>query len=596
MSNRIQYLVITSLTSIIVAISLLMAFFYSESHNQKSFMVNAQESYSWQTSQLLISYQKLRISVLQELQQHNSPPLSVRVHLAIFSSRVDALQADSQFSADLARSDGFLAAFRTINHTRNQLQSLVDRQTPADKATLQTISLALLSIKDPVTLVSLIGRRLEVQHAEFIKTRDRHNEHQLGVMQIALFCCFSFLVMFLWQQKYLARERTRRLACAEEAKCLAESASKAKSQFLTTVSHELRTPLQAVLGAVSLLEGTATAENNPTIISIIKQSSYQLNSLVEDLIDLSRLENQQLKLHLAQFSFQQWSSALTALLQPQANQKQLKFDCFGKNMPDTLIFDRTRLDQIVANLVMNAVKFTDTGFVRIEYAFIPALLAHHGVLQIKVSDSGSGIADADSKAIFEPFTQLHHFSTSKEGMGLGLAIVAQLVKLAHGGITLTSTPGLGSVFSVRLPVEVPAEDPIWSPPLCGAPSLNTPERSATRILLVDDDASLRMVMALFIKEMGYEYDVAENGLDALQQLASYRYAAIVTDIQMPLLNGFDLARQLRARPQAQIPIIAITAFAQSLVDENDARLFDLVLYKPIERSDLQRALLRLIVS
>ncbi|TDR80172.1 ATP-binding response regulator [Paludibacterium purpuratum] len=597
MSHRFHYLIIAFLISIIMAMLFLMSLLYFENNRSRKFVVDAHESYYWQTSQLLISYEKLLVAVQKEMIDENIDVSSVDLKIGIFLSRVDMLVADTKYAKELTANEGFSDAINKIISTRNKLESQVHGLKKFDKSALQAVSHALFSIKNQVNQINIIGRKLAVRYAEISRANDRYRENQLRLMQFSVICCFAFLVISVlklrWQQKK-TKEQTRCLELAEKAKCIAESTSKAKSQFLATVSHELRSPLQAVLGAVSLLENTAMANQHSSIVGVIKESSCQLKKLVDDLIDLSGLENRQLKLNMAPFVFFDWRMSIFESLRPHAELKKLEFYSCSENVPDQIIFDRERLSQIVSNLVLNAIKFTDVGFVKVEYSFVMELPPRQGLLLLKVSDTGCGVADVDADAIFEPFTQLSKFETSKDGMGLGLAIVANLVRLAHGTISMTSHLGTGSVFCVSVPVEIPVEETARSLPLV-CETLSTAHASdSLRILLVDDDAALRMVMSLLVKDMGYECHTASNGQEALNLIEQNNYAAIVTDIQMPVMNGYELAKKIRVMQQFNIPVIAITAFPQSFVDENGSHLFDEVLYKPIEKQDLERVLQSLI--
>lgn len=356
-------------------------------------------------------------------------------------------------------------------------------------------------------------------------------------------------------------------------------------RLLATVSHDLRSPLQAILGSARLMEAPVTEFQRRGHVRVILEATEQLRRLVDDLVDLGRLDNQQMTLAPSPFSLPEWVAAIAEGFRPQAERKGLFFTVRSKNLPEAIEFDRTRLSQMMSNLLSNALKFTERGGIEfyVKYVSDPEVTSS-GRLEISVKDTGQGIAPADQTRIFHPFVQLPPNDGPREGMGMGLAIVQRLVKLAGGSVRVASTLGKGSTFSLSLPareVELPparVERPLAIPV--------QPQLGLKRILLVDDDPRIRFVLGEIVQSMGFACDTASNGQAGLEMAQPGRYAAVLTDIQMPDMDGFAFAHALREQPAPRAAIIAVTAYTNSLQHDARASVFDRVLSKPVDRDEL----------
>jgi signal transduction histidine kinase len=354
--------------------------------------------------------------------------------------------------------------------------------------------------------------------------------------------------------------RNRELAAAHEQ---AEAANRAKSQFLGTVSHELRTPLNAIFGMTDLLRDSGLEGDQLRQLAGIETASRQLTRLVGDLLDITRIEEGVLAVNPAPFELQvaleqlceRWSS--TARTKGLALQRQL-----GPGLPAWVLVDGGRLTQVLSNLLDNALKFTEHGWVR-----LVARAGPRGVA-FEVQDSGRGIAPDDLPFVFERFER---GSTGRSdvlpGVGLGLTICQQLVGLMGGRIQVSSELGLGTCFTFELPLEAldgPSSHAVEAAPQpAPAPPSAEPEFSDVLVLLVEDDPASRYVAQRLLESLGCEVVTAVDGRDALDRLGRGRYDLVLMDCQMPYLDGLEVTRRFRASepPDRHTPIVALTAYA-----------------------------------
>lgn len=365
-------------------------------------------------------------------------------------------------------------------------------------------------------------------------------------------------------------ERTAKLHAALEQ---AQLASRAKSQFLANMSHELRTPLNSLLLLARHLADNSSGNLTSKQVeyaNLIAQSGNDLLDLVTDLLDFARIDNGRLELHIERVLFPDLISAVKRTHQHVAQQKGLGFDVeIAASVPATMLTDPLRLQQILRNLVANAIKFTHAGSVvlrvrRAESGWSPAhpvLSRAEAVLAFDVVDTGIGIAPEKIERIFEAFMQADTGTARRYGgAGLGLAICRQLVDLLGGEITVASTPDQGSIFTLWLPVNHigPA----------GAGAEAAVAKSAKvglegrTVLVVDDDLRNRIALGAVLEQAGVRVVQAENGQAALDRLAaSQDIELVLMDIMMPILDGYAATGAIRARGQTALPVIALTADA-----------------------------------
>ena len=350
----------------------------------------------------------------------------------------------------------------------------------------------------------------------------------------------------------------------ERASKAAQAASEAKSQFLANVSHEIRTPMNGVLGMAQLLMETNPSPDQREYIDTIRDSSQLLLTIINDLLDLSKIEAGQMTLDVKAVDAQTFIEGTTSLVESALAQKGLAFECIVEPaVPQSFRCDPNRLSQVLLNLLNNALKFTDRGRVQLIVSGSD-LGGGRSLLSFQVTDTGIGISQEHLERIFLPFNQGDTSSTRKYGgTGLGLTISRRLVEMMGGSISVVSAPGKGSIFTFTARVEaVPAVAAVKLEERIDA---NLARRYPLRILVAEDNPVNQKVALMVLGKMGYAADLAANGREALERLREHRYDVILMDVQMPEMDGLTAARAIRSEfPRDHQPlIIALTAHAMN---------------------------------
>ncbi|HTX05009.1 MAG TPA: two-component regulator propeller domain-containing protein [Steroidobacteraceae bacterium] len=411
------------------------------------------------------------------------------------------------------------------------------------------------------------------------------------------------------ERRHQARERERLEAeVAARTRELSESnrqladAARAKSDFLDRMSHELRTPMNGVVGMTELLARTPQSATQARLTQTIRSSAQVLVRIVNDLLDLSRAQAGKIALEKLPIDLDHILDECANLFSATTQAKGIRLDVRppARRAPEgrSLIGDPFRIRQIVMNLVGNAVKFTDHGEIRV-HADIELLEADRATVQITVADTGIGMDAGTVEKIFHPFTQADE-STSRRfgGSGLGLAICRELAQLMGGRIRVESTPGVGSTFHVRLPVEIGAAERQPTEAAVIASAASPPVAAAAiggHVLLVEDDAVNAAVAQGYLDSLGCSYVWAKDGAEALARSATGRFDLILMDLNMPGFDGYETARLMRERAGSgrPVPIIALTAHTPSQVFARCAAAgIDDVLSKPCTLEDCERLLRR----
>ena len=374
-------------------------------------------------------------------------------------------------------------------------------------------------------------------------------------------------------QSVLAIQNARLFREIEEKSRQLEIASQHKSQFLANMSHELRTPLNAVLGYTEmLLDGVYgdVSDEAQEILQYIRSNGEHLLALINDVLDLSKIEAGQLRLAIDEYTLEAVIEAVVAVAQPLAHAKGLDLKVsLARDLPIGR-GDGRRLTQVLLNLVGNAIKFTDAGSVEITAG------ASGANFEVAVADSGPGIAASDHERIFDAFQQVDNSSTrERKGTGLGLAISKRIVEMHGGTIAVErrrdAVPRSGSPSRcMRIPSWRPPDEPGPSPPRARACRTESPDArgrsrggcAMKRILVVEDTWHNRRILRDLLTRAGFEVLEAVNGEEGVAQAELHRPDLILMDIQLPVVNGYDATRRIKGNPDLHhIPIIAVTSYA-----------------------------------
>ena len=412
---------------------------------------------------------------------------------------------------------------------------------------------------------------------------------------------------------------------AEAARAEADRASRAKSEFLASMSHEIRTPMNGIIGFSDLISVDNLPEEERDYVSLIKGSAVGLLGIINDILDLSKVEAGKLELHSELFSPKRVVTQLLRTLQPRASAKGLALrEQFADDLPTHARGDPLRLRQVLLNLLGNAIKFTDSGYISVSVRLLA--LDRHATLEFTVSDTGNGIAADDLARIFQPFEQAGSPSSHKvPGTGLGLTISTRLVQLMNGELSVESRLGKGSDFKftavfdavnvgeirqgIDPEIDTHATDRsagASSAPLAprglpavadGASPLAAKPVSRPLVLLVEDNPVNQLVATAMLTRIGVDFIVANNGREGVQMARQEGIALVLMDLEMPDINGLDATRQIRANEaemgKTAMPIVALTANAmegdkQACIDAGMVAFMS----KPYQLNELQQMLRR----
>ncbi|AIW14143.1 ATP-binding protein [Vibrio tubiashii] len=373
-----------------------------------------------------------------------------------------------------------------------------------------------------------------------------------------------------------------------EAREGAEQANDSKSRFLASMSHEIRTPMNGVLGILNILEETKLTDEQKKLVNTATESGHFLLSVINDILDFTRMESNTLILEDKPFDFRHCVESVVDSFSPTASNQNLILHCYIEGtVPSKVSGDKNRVKQILLNLIGNAIKFTHEGSVTIKVRS-EAVTQNKAKIVCQIQDTGIGISKSAIEYLFDEFTMVDQtYSRSKEGSGLGLAICRRLCNLMDGEVSVESEPGIGSTFTFDITLAI-ADDLITSPTT--TPKRQELLRPDARILVAEDNKANQLVIREMFKRVGLSIDIAENGKHAVSMVQEYQYDLIFMDISMPEMDGMEACQAIRHLEDdhtANLPIIALTA--HSLAGDKEKFLasgMDDYLSKPLRLSQL----------
>lgn len=479
-----------------------------------------------------------------------------------------------------------------LRKAQNQLLSLCSDSSFTSEATQVFYDENIVPRLDE--MVRITDSMIAGSQTKFSEFEQLARKSQLGTIvlsTILMIAVISALLIYLYilRNKSIQEDKMRQVL--SEALKSAQNANAAKSQFLFNMSHDIRTPMNAIIGMTAI---AGIHINEPAKIkdclSKITASSKHLLSLINDVLDMSKIENGKIAMNREEFSLPDLFQNFLTIIQPQANAKQLELDIRVSNIErERVIGDTLRINQILLNIVGNAIKFTPSGGkICLQICELSPQYNGYGTYQFTISDTGVGMSADFLEQIFVPFEREHTSTDSGiEGTGLGMAITKNIVDMMNGQISVTSTPGKGTTFVVTLSLKLQK---------CEEETFDFSQLSELRSLVVDDDADVCENTARLLQEMGMKSEWVLTGAEAVEKVTASQkinqgYHSVIIDWKMPEMDGLETTRRIRSIIGDKIPIIILTAYDWTEIEE-EARAagVNAFLSKPLFKSRLYQVM------
>jgi len=435
-------------------------------------------------------------------------------------------------------------------------------------------------------------------YAENISIQANKNNKNLVLGMLALFAVLVIIAVYIsiTVTRYVTRNHQELILkneLLEEARDAALSATRAKSAFLATMSHEIRTPLTGVIGFAEVIyDSSINSEKRAELTSLIIKSGRHLLGIINDILDLSKIESNKIELERIELDFVKLIQEIRFLIEPQVTEKGIAFSIeYSLPVPKNIIGDPLRIKQILINLCSNAIKFTDIGKISLLISYD----SDHHLLFIDVVDTGIGMTKEQTEKVFEAFQQADSSTTRKYGgTGLGLSLTKQLVELMGGSIKVESVSGVGSRFRIGIPYTAPETPLLVQNQLQIKHKKEVSRHNLSRVsglvLLAEDNSTNQELLTLLIENIGANVDVVENGKQAVEQALSGTYDLILMDMQMPVMSGLEAVQELRLS-EYMGPIYALTANVLKRDMEKCLNAgCDGFLTKPVDREHLNQVI------
>ncbi len=561
-------------------------------------LTGSYDGFYWDAAQLQIAYARFENQLLlyQAGVDDDYQRLTLRYQLLQSKLHVmegSTLRLTTQVALVQRQLDEIHALDRMLTELAPQVASL-----PNDRSGVNRIVAQLRQHWNEVNDLALSRRFADVADREAMN-RDYIDKRRLlfagGMILLLLSAAATLLLVVNGRRRTrLMHQQHAALEAEHQASRAAREASLAKDAFLGMISHELRTPLHAIVSSIELLGFNYHSEADRKVIQRLETAARHLEAQMKDLTDYARLGAGKLELRHEHFEPRELLASIVDEHAMSAAARGLTLESEASGVSGLVDSDPHRIRQIVNNLVTNAIRYTETGTVRVKLMQRPALLS------FIVSDTGPGVPQAQIPLIFEEFTQLDSSRTRRfEGAGMGLAIVQGLVRLFGGSVEVSSMVGEGTTFTVTIPVT-----PVASAQAPGVTARAEPGGARPSVLIVDDNRLMRESLGEMVAHMEFDAHAVANADDALAWLDAHRCDVVLLDLHMPERDGYAFLADLAARggPSSEVPVIVVSAYAPEAgakhggETENGALPFFEALLKPIHYGDLRNALQRALAS